>query len=138
MVHDAETDDPPPQLAAEKDVGRTRKIVGECEILVDDFDPGVARILRPTKAHLTPVETHGPVGRRKIPGDNLDQGRLAGAVVADQADDLARRHRVIDLGERANGAVFHVDAAQLEKRHDESLTSPTGAKGHTTASRRFG
>jgi hypothetical protein len=63
------------------------------------------------------------VGRRKIPGDDFDQGRLAGAVVANQPDDLARCYRVVDLGEGADGAVFHADAAQLKKGHGKSLTS---------------
>jgi hypothetical protein len=77
VVHDAEAGDPPSQLAAEKDVGCAREIVGKRQILVDHLDAGVARILRSAKAHLAPVEMHGPVGRRKIPGDDLDQCRLA-------------------------------------------------------------
>jgi hypothetical protein len=48
------------------------------------------------------------VGRREIPGDDFDQGRLAGAVVADQADNLAWCYRVVDLDERVNGAVFRL------------------------------
>ena len=50
VVHDAEAGDPPPQLAAEKDVGCAREIVGKRQILVDHLDAGVARILRPAKA----------------------------------------------------------------------------------------
>ncbi len=128
MDHDAEAGAPPPQLAAEKDVGCAREIIGERQILVDHLDAGVARILRPAKAHLAPVEMHGPVGRRKIPCDDLDECRLAGAVVADEAHDLARGDRVVDLGERANGAVLHPDAAQLKKGHGESLSSRRPAK----------
>ena len=30
--------------------------------------------------------------------------------------------RVVDLGERANGAELHADAAQLQKGHGEKLT----------------
>jgi len=70
------------------------------------------RILGSAKAYLAPAEPHGPVGREEISGDDLDQSRLAGTVVADQADDLAWCRSVVDLGKREDGAVFHADAAQ--------------------------
>ncbi len=54
---------------------------------------------------------------RKVPGDQLDQGRLAGAVVAHQPDDLSRFHRKIDAGQRLNGAEMLADIAQGEDRH---------------------
>jgi len=59
----------------------------------------------------------------EISRDDLDQGRLAGPIVADQADDLAGCHGIVDLGERANGAELHADAAQLQKAHRTKLMS---------------
>jgi hypothetical protein len=45
VIHDAQAGDPPAQLAAEKDIRGAREIIGEREVLVDDLDAGVARIL---------------------------------------------------------------------------------------------
>jgi hypothetical protein len=45
------------------------------------------------------------------------------ALRSERTDDLARCYRVVDLGEGADGAVFHADAAQLKKGHGKSLMS---------------
>ena len=79
------------QLAAEEHVAGRVDVVGEGERLVDRLDPvglGVARVLdRDRLAVDEDLAAVGRVGARQGP----DQRRLAGAVAADEADDLARR-----------------------------------------------
>jgi len=48
------------------------------------------------------------------PGDDLDQRRLAGAVVAEQTDDLPGPQREVDVVEHLDAAERLPDAAQLE------------------------
>ena len=47
------------------------------------------------------------------PGDHVDEGGLAGAVRAQQAEELARRHREAHPGERAQRAEALLDVADL-------------------------
>src|SRR4029078_8400091 len=49
-------------------------------------------------------------------GDALDARRLAGAVVADEPEDLAGVQREADVAERADGAVRLRRRAQLDDR----------------------
>jgi hypothetical protein len=48
--------------------------------------------------------------------DDLDQRRLAGAVVTDERDDLSRRHVEMDVGEGAYGAEALADPFEPEHR----------------------
>ena len=61
---------------------------------------------------------------------HLDQGRLAGAVVADEGNDLARMDVEIDVGERRNGAEILGDAAQAEHHFARRRFSVNGF-GHS-------
>ena len=49
-------------------------------------------------------------------GDALDQGALAGAVVADEGGDLAGADVQVDAPQDVHGAEALVDAPQLEQR----------------------
>src|SRR5262249_1120501 len=49
-------------------------------------------------------------------GEDLDQGRLAGAVVADEGADLTRVERKVGAGQRFDVAEPAPDAARLEER----------------------
>ena len=49
-------------------------------------------------------------------GDDLDQGRLAGAVVAEDAGHLAGVHGQVDAFEGADGAVGLADVFHLDQR----------------------
>jgi hypothetical protein len=50
------------------------------------------------------------------PGQRLDQGRFAGAVVAEQAQDLAGVHIHRDVLERDDAAEVFADLARLDQR----------------------
>ena len=76
-------------LAAEEEVLRGVQVVGERQRLVDRLDvvaPGVAG--RADLGLLAVDQDLAGVGMVGA-GEHLDQRRLAGAVVAEQADDLA-------------------------------------------------
>ena len=85
-------------LAAEVHVLDDVEVVAEREILVDDLDPELRRVLRPADRDLLPVEPGLALVDRVDAGDALDQRRLAGAVVADERHDLARAHLEVDVG----------------------------------------
>ena len=89
VVEPAERPEPPLDLAPEKDIGGGGQIVAEREVLIDDLDALLARLDGLMKMHRLAVEDDLAGGRGKVAGDDLDQGRLAGAVVAHQAEDLA-------------------------------------------------
>src|SRR5207302_10584137 len=68
-------------------------------------------------------------------GDDVEQGRLAGTVGADQAEDLAVVDREADVVDRLHPAEALAHATELE--HDVSLlaaaTVPAGRGGHDAA-----
>lgn len=62
----------------------------EVAFLVYDADPGRGRLVRRREVHLLPVE-HQPAAIRPVqPGDDLDQRRLAGAVLPEQGVHRSR------------------------------------------------
>jgi hypothetical protein len=62
------------------------------------------------------VEFNDPLARARIAAYRHHQGRLAGAVGADQRDDLAGLNVHVDALERHNAPVESLDAANAEKR----------------------
>ena len=89
-------------LAAEVHVLDDVEVVAEREILVDDLDPELGRVLRPGDRDLLSLEVDVALVDRVDPGDALDQGRLAGAVVADERHHLAGADLEVDV-RRARG-----------------------------------
>ena len=103
-------------LAAEVHVLDDVEVVAEREILVDDLDPELRRVLRPVDVDRLAVEHDLAAVRRVDAGDALDQGRLAGAVVADEGHHLAGPDLEVDLRERLDGAEALRDPVELEQR----------------------
>ena len=56
------------------------------------------------------------MARRKIPGNDLDERRLAGAVVAHQTNHFAGENLQVDAVQRANRAELLADTRQLQER----------------------
>ena len=83
--------EPVVRLAAEVHVLDDVEVVAEREILVDDLDPELRRVLRPVDVDRLAVEEDLAGVHRVDAGDALDQRRLAGAVVADERHHLAVR-----------------------------------------------
>ena len=68
----------------------------------------------------SPAQTDLPGVRTVGPGEHLDERRLAGTVLAQQAVHLARGDVEIDLVERANAGELLDDAAHLQQRRASS------------------
>ena len=102
-------------LAPEVHVLHDVEVVAEREILVDDLDPELRRVLRAVDRDRLAVEEDLAVVHRVDAGDALDQRRLAGAVVADERHHLASAHLEVDVGQRLHGAERLGDTAKLEK-----------------------
>ncbi len=106
-----------PPFAAEEEVVGDRQRRRQGEVLVDGLDAGVARLDR--RAEVRPACR--PAGPRPesgmtAPVEHLDQGRLAGAVVADDAEDLVRHEVEIGVVERDDAAIALDEVARLEDR----------------------
>src|SRR4029079_17683925 len=64
------------------------------------------------------------------PGHAFDQGRLAGAVVADECHDLSVTHFAVDVGSRLSRPERLRDTAELEDRRlAHGVGFPTTSKG---------
>ncbi len=61
-------------------------------------------------------------GGRNEPRDRAEHGRLAGAVPAEDGDDLALADRERDTVERLHRAVAGLDALELEQGRHQSAT----------------
>src|SRR5262249_35339945 len=106
----------PRQLVTEKQVGRDVEPGDEVELLEDGGDAGrlgVAWAREPNRLAIHPdlAPIRGDHAR-----DNVHQGRLAGAVLAEQPVDLAELEVEVDGAHGVHAAEPLVDAAHLEQR----------------------
>src|SRR4029079_8175073 len=85
------------------------------EVLVDGRDALRARVARRAEAHLLSVDQQPSLVRPVGAGEDLDEGGLAGAVVAEDARHLARVHVGGDVLERDDVAVVLADAVNLQQ-----------------------
>ena len=91
------------ELLAEEKIRDHVEVVAQRQILKDGGDAEALRRLGCADPDLLAAEV-GLTGVRGLDAvDGLDQGALAGAVVADQGDDLARVDLEVDLVEGPNG-----------------------------------
>ena len=102
----------------------------ELRVLVDGGEPGPARLDRRMKAHLLAAEEDlAPVGADD-PGDDLDQRRLAGAVLADQRMDPAPGDLERHIGQglrRAVGLGYPFDPESRRGRRIGHGATPSSA-----------
>src|SRR5262249_3642037 len=71
---------------------------------------------RPDPGDALAHEQHLSRARDKKPGQQVDQGRLAGTVRPDHRDDFLRRYRDADVAQGAQFAVILADASRFEQR----------------------
>src|SRR5271157_5666814 len=72
---------------------------------------------------------HDAAGRgRNDAGDGGYERRLAGAVRAHDADDLALAYREIDAAHRGHGAIAHHETGYLQQRHARAHCSLSGPR----------
>ena len=101
LVHGASVKQRTDQLfRAKKEVLRHREFVDQAEFLIDAGNSDGARFAGRAKLHRLAVEADRALVRDLGPGEGAQQSRLAGAVVADERDDLAGRNGEVDVGQR--------------------------------------
>src|SRR5919204_1788683 len=101
-------------LASEEQVGSHVEVGRQGKVLVDRLDAGGARIARAVELGGPPAHHDGAAIRAQRAGEDLDQGRLAGAVIADEGYDLARIDLEVDPFQRPDVAEAFRDAVCLE------------------------
>src|SRR4029079_7656638 len=74
-------------------------------------------------ATVDPIASQGDLAlsEAELPGDGPERGRLAGAVGADERDDLSLVDRQGHAAQRVDRPVVRVDVVQLEEGHRSRL-----------------
>ena len=102
---------------AEGDVVRDRKILRERGLLVDHLDARALHVARvAAQGHGPPLHLHRAALGTERAGGNVHERRLAGPVVPQQPDDLARTNVEGDIGKRHVAAEGDMDAIHAEQR----------------------
>ena len=110
--------DPPEaaRLAADVDVLGDREVRAEVHFLVDGADAPALRLVRAREEHAPPVELDRAAVDLVRPGQHLEQGRLAGAVLPEQRVHFAGEEAEVDTVERLHARERLLDAGHLEDR----------------------
>ena len=75
--------------------------------------PGIHRVLRAPQRDLCPVDQERPVVRRQHAREDLQERRLARAIVADEPEDFVAPERERGVGQRDHGAEAAADVPRL-------------------------
>ncbi len=98
-------------LSADEEVAPQRLLFAQRLVLVDSLDRHLVsdahRIVREVDRQVAHEDASR--GRLEHAGQHLDEGRLAGAVVADEADDLVPADCQVDVLQRVNGTEIFLD-----------------------------
>ena len=113
-VEPAEQARPLHRLAPEEEVARDRELRHQRAVLVDRLDAVADGVGGAVDRRLLAADVDLAAGDRHRAGQHLDQRRLAGAVVAEEPDDLALAHHEGHVLERPHppivlGDVLHAD-----------------------------
>ena len=95
---------PTQQFAVQKHVVVDAQPVDERQILVDAFDAERPRLVDRAELHRLAINENLPRIRLVVAGQDLDQGRFAGAVVAENTERLAAPDAERHAGECRHGA----------------------------------
>ena len=104
------------RLAADVDVGADVEIVEEIELLMDEGDARAHRAANGQRRIGRAIDLDGAAVGRDDAAEDLHQGRFAGAVLADEADDLAGANLQAEIGERHHAGIGLADAGQPQER----------------------
>ena len=102
------------RLAAEKEVPRDAHQRDHAEILEHRGDAQFGRVARAPEMHRLAVDQDLAGARAIDPGEDLDQRRLAGAVVAEEAMHLSGMDLDVDVAKRDDRAEMLRHAAKLD------------------------
>jgi hypothetical protein len=107
---------PSGQLAADEDVLGHRQLAEQLRLLVDGGDAGVESGRGVAPAEASAVHLDGALVGGLGPGDDLDEGGLARAVLPDQRVHLPGTDVEVDTAQRLDAAVALADAGQAQQR----------------------
>jgi hypothetical protein len=110
-------------LVAEVDVLGEREVRDEFQLLADDAQTLVERVADRGQPHRLTVEAEFARIGLEVAVEDADQRRLAGAVVADEAEDLARVDRDRDAAQRLDPAEALADAVGRDGGNDSGITT---------------
>ena len=112
-------------IGAEADVLGDRQLAGQAQFLLDDGDPGAARLGRRQLRYGPAVDLDGsPVGGER-PRQEIDERRLAGPVLAEERVDAPRLERDRDLAQHG--------IAEERLRHAPRCERDGGGHGRAVA-----
>ena len=94
----------PAELAADEEIGGRVEVRDQRQILEHGFDAEGSRDSRRGDRRRFPLALDRPRVRGVDPGYALDQGRLSGAVVAEESHDLAATDIEVDVAQRLDAA----------------------------------
>ena len=114
-IEPLEGPEPGRRLVAEEEVPADAHQRHDREVLVDGRDAGVQSVPGRPEGHRLAVDGERALVRRVDAREGLDQGRLAGPVVAEEAVDLAGPDLERDAFEGDDGAEVLRDVAGLEE-----------------------
>ena len=100
---------------AQEDVLRNGQVFGQVELLVDRRDAQGLGILGPPDVHRLPFEEDLAFILGVRAGQDLDQGRLAGPVLAQQGMDLAFPDGEADAFQRLDAGEGFADALHFQQ-----------------------
>ena len=120
-------------LAAEEHVLHDVEVVAQREVLVHDLDAEARRIARGVQGDRLAVEADVALVVGLHAGETLDEGRLAGAVVADEGGDLAGVGLEVDALQDADRAEALDDPVQFD---DRRVRAHIHARVHAASFRR--
>ena len=112
-VDDAEA---PRRLRAEEDVLGDREVGRDRELLVHHADTGVLGVAGRAKLHGAAGEREPALVGKVDAREDLHEGRLAGAVLADEGVHLAGSQREVDARQCTHAAETLRDTAELKQR----------------------
>ena len=112
------------RFATDEDVGGGVEVVEKIELLVDKGDAGADRLGNRQGETLDAVNADHAAARLGDATHHFHQGRLAGAVLADEPDDLARPHGETDVIKRDHARIDLADVDEL--RRDRSCPGDPG------------
>ncbi len=109
-------DDPPLRhLVPQEEVLRHGEVVDDLRLLRDDADALALRHRPRQPRDLATVDEDGAGGRLVETGDDADQSRLPGTVLADDAVHLSSPHLDVDSAERDGAGEELGDVSELER-----------------------
>ena len=116
----------PQPLAPQEHVLVGGQLVDQRQVLVDGVDPLRARVVDALRLVGLAAQEHPPAVLLVEAAEDLDQRRLAGAVVAEQAQDLPLVQGQVDVpqrGDRAEALGDVLDAQDLLRRRARGAAS---------------